>query len=127
MTQKKPCPLCQKEMFESPHSSPYVSSWHCKEFVEYVYPVMIKQYYHYNESLNVSKSIIMHAPPYKVVTNLETKMSKIYVYVSPDDPVAENIYKTGQESFKKVLETDYIKPDVQEKLYNRIKTLLVFS
>lgn len=108
------CPLCGDALVEESDQSDFDGDYFCQR------RVLVDDhslFNHYRHSF-VNNYTAMFVPPYRIINDWQGT-SKVGVRAQ---------YKTGKRKFyfKTILTVPTIHPDTEEKLLNRIKTLLVF-
>jgi hypothetical protein len=110
-----PCPLCGQPLVQESDQSDFDGDYFCQTRAQVAGHSLLN---HYRYSLN-NENVTMIIPPYRILTDWKGE-SRIGIRAR---------YKTGQQKyyFKTILTVPTIHPDTEEKLRNRIKTLLLFS
>jgi len=106
------CPLCGKTL------KGYDGYYWCPKYIKFQ---ASKRKFHFSI---VEEHVDMIVPPYRVRTN--KKETKVAIHIPPDHPHASKAYKTGRWLFKTIFTCPPIQPMEEEKLLNKIKTLVVF-
>lgn len=117
------CPLCGEELKREDKKFLYGHQpkvW-CPTIIEFQ-GGKTKHHYEYNPVLNVIQMIVL---PYRIVTYSDE--SVISIHIPPDHPKANSAYKAGVWLFKTAFSCPPIKPMEQDKLLNKIQTLMAFS